>query len=219
MASTPSASSFAVLGLLAVQPWSAYELVAQSKRSLHYFWPRSEAHLYAELKKIVERGHATVEVVENGNRQRSRYSITDAGRAALADWLGTAPAPPTVEAEMLVRTLLADQGTITDFRRALENTTVRTLETLSAAVALGEDLLETGGPFPQRLHLTERAVAFYGEFLKLVIDWCDETMAVTSTWPDTQCIGLDDAARRRMATLVAEGHERIGRAQRHARAD
>ena len=45
-------------------------------------------------------------MVETGNRQRSRYSITDAGRAALADWLGTAPAPPTVEAEMLVRTLL-----------------------------------------------------------------------------------------------------------------
>ena len=47
MTSPPTATYFALLGLLAVQPWPAYELVAQSKRSLHYFWPRSEAHLYA----------------------------------------------------------------------------------------------------------------------------------------------------------------------------
>ena len=55
MASSPTATSFAVLGLLGLQPWTAYDLVAQTRRSLHFFWPRSEAHLYAELKRLVER--------------------------------------------------------------------------------------------------------------------------------------------------------------------
>ena len=79
--SQPTATSFALLGLLGVQPWTAYELVAQVKRSLHHFWPRSEAHLYAELKRLVERGHAQAEVVEGRRRQRTRYTITPAGRA------------------------------------------------------------------------------------------------------------------------------------------
>src|ERR1700741_3110020 len=110
MASKPTPTSFAVLGLLGIQPWTAYELVAQSKRSLHYFWPRSEAHLYAELKRLVERGHAEAEVVEGRRRQRTLYTITDTGRAALNDWLGTEPAPPSLEIEGLLRVLLADQG-------------------------------------------------------------------------------------------------------------
>ena len=63
MTSRPTATSFAILGLLGIQPWTAYELVLQSRRSLHWFWPRSEAHLYAELKRIVERGHAQAEVL------------------------------------------------------------------------------------------------------------------------------------------------------------
>lgn len=69
-----------------------------------------------------------------------------------------------------------------------------------------------------RLHLTERAVAFYGEFLKLVVDCCDETMAVTSTWSGTQDIGLDDAGRQRMKTLVAESRNRLELARNRTRA-
>lgn len=54
---------------------------------------------------------------------------------------------------------------------------------------LVEELLATGGPFPQRLHLTERVASFYGEFLLLLICWCDETLAEVETWPDTRASG------------------------------
>src|SRR5882757_10492818 len=102
MISRPTATSFALLGLIGIQPWTASELVEQSKRSLHYFWPRSEAHLYAELKRLVERGHAYAEVVEGRRRQATRYTITPQGRDALEEWLATEPAPPTIEIEALL---------------------------------------------------------------------------------------------------------------------
>src|SRR5262245_44148287 len=181
MTSQPTATSFAVLGLLAVQPWTAYELVAQSRRSLHWFWPRSEAHLYAELKRLVERGHAQAEVVEGRRRQRTRYTITAAGRAALQDWLATAPAPPTLEIEGLLRVLLGDQGSVKDLRAALETTASQARELDVAGRALVQELLTTGGPLPQRLHLTERLVAFYAEFITLLIRWCDETLTEVET--------------------------------------
>jgi PadR family transcriptional regulator, regulatory protein AphA len=60
----PTVTSFAILGLLGVQPWTAYELVAQANRRLHWLWPRSEANLYDELKRLVERGYAHAEVEE-----------------------------------------------------------------------------------------------------------------------------------------------------------
>jgi PadR family transcriptional regulator AphA len=203
MSSRPTATSFAVLGLLGVQPWTAYELVAQSRRSLHWFWPRSEAHLYAELKRLVERGHAEAEVVEGRGRQRTRYTITPAGRAALRDWLRTEPAPPTLEIEGILRLLLGDQGSVKDLRSALETTARQARAVRADGIALVEELLATGGPFPQRIHLVEPLVTFYAEFNRLLIRWCDETLTEIDTWPDTRDVGLTPQARERLQRLVA----------------
>ena len=207
MTSEPTATSFALLGLLGVQPWTAYELVAQTRRSLHYFWPRSEAHLYAELKRLVERGHAHAELVDGRRRQRTRYTITPKGRAALQGWLGTEPAQPLIEVEALLRLLLADQGTLTDLRGTLETTARQARELRDGALTLSEELLRTGGPFPERLHLTERVVALYGEFLLLLTQWCEETSDEVETWPDTRDIGLTPNGRERLEQLVARAHE------------
>lgn len=207
MASRPTATSFAILGLLGLQPWTAYELVAQTRRSLHHFWPRSEAHLYAELKRLVERGHADAEVVEGRRGQSTRYTITPQGRAALRDWLRTEPAQPTIEVEALLRLLLADQGSIEDLRAAVEATARQARELRDRSLALGEELLTTGGPFPSRLHLTERVVALYGEFVLLLVRWCDETLGEVETWPDTSDIGLTPSGRERLEQLIARARQ------------
>ena len=51
-------TSYAILGLLNIKPWSAYELTQQAQRSLRYLWPKSESHLYAEPKRLVRMGFA-----------------------------------------------------------------------------------------------------------------------------------------------------------------
>jgi PadR family transcriptional regulator AphA len=202
MASSPTATSFAVLGLLGLQPWPAYDLVAQARRSLHYFWPRSEAHLYAELKRLVERGHAYAEVVEGRRRQATRYTITPQGRDALEEWLATEPAPPTIEIEALLRVLFADHGSLQDLRAAVLATARQTSDLRIGLVVLGEEVLTTGGPFPERLHLVERVGALYGEFLLLLQRWCEETLVEIETWPDTRELGLTPEGRSRLAQLL-----------------
>jgi PadR family transcriptional regulator, regulatory protein AphA len=202
MASSPTATSFAILGLLGLQPWTAYDLVAQARRSLHYFWPRSEAHLYAELKRLVERGHAHADVVEGRRRQATRYTITQEGRAALEEWLATEPAPPTIEIEALLRVLFADHGSLQDLRAALRATAQQTSVLRIGLLVLGEEALSTGGPFPERLHLVERVGALYGEFLLLLQRWCEETLVEIETWPDTRELRLRPQARKRFAQLL-----------------
>lgn len=202
VASEPTATSFALLGLLGIQPWTAYELVAQTRRSLHHFWPRSEAHIYAELKRIVERGHARADVEEGQRRRnRTRYSITPEGRVALEDWLRTEPTPPALEVEGLLRMLLGDQGSIEDLRAAIEATGRQARELRDGSLQILDELLATGGPFPQRLHLTERVASFYGEFLRLLIEWSDETLDEVETWSTTVDIGLTPEARARLEQL------------------
>ena len=202
MAPSPTATSFAILGLLGLQPWTAYDLVAQARRSLHYFWPRSEAHLYAELKRLVERGHAHADVVEGRRRQATRYTITQEGRAALEEWLATEPAPPTIEIEALLRVLFADHGSLQDLRAALRATAQQTSVLRIGLLVLGEEALSTGGPFPERLHLVERVGALYGEFLLLLQRWCEETLVEIETWPETRELRLTPQARKRFAQLL-----------------
>src|SRR5210317_1466693 len=82
MPSRLTTSSYAVLGLLAIRPWAGYELTQQATRSLRFAWPKSERLLYAEPKKLVEHGLATAHNESVGQRNRTVYTITDAGRSA-----------------------------------------------------------------------------------------------------------------------------------------
>ena len=41
-------TSYAILGLLAVRPWSTYELATQMDRSVGRYWPRARSKLYEE---------------------------------------------------------------------------------------------------------------------------------------------------------------------------
>ncbi|MDT5396978.1 MAG: hypothetical protein QOK33_209 [Mycobacterium sp.] len=204
MISRPTATSFALLGLIGIQPWTASELVEQSKRSLHWFWPRSEAHLYAELKRLVERGYADAESVEGRRRQRTRYSITPEGRTALEDWLKSEPAPATLEVEGFLRMILGDQGTKDDVLAALESTRLHAREAYAGGKAMVEGLLHTGGPFPERMHLVVPLASFYDEFLRLLIRWCDEASIEIEQWPDTRDVGLTPEVRERFQRILAK---------------
>ena len=80
-------TSYAILGLLAIKPWTTYELAKQMDRTLSRFWPRARSKLYEEPKKLVAHGLAEADAGANGRRPRTVYSITPAGRRALAGWL------------------------------------------------------------------------------------------------------------------------------------
>ncbi len=51
-----TSTSYAILGLLSLRPWTTYELAQQMQRALGQFWPRAESKLYEEPKKLVEHG-------------------------------------------------------------------------------------------------------------------------------------------------------------------
>ena len=97
-----TATSYAVLGLLSVRSWTTYELAKQVRRSLNWFWPRAERKLYEEPKVLVAAGFATAEREFTGQRPRTIYTITDAGRAELRRWLDEPSAPRVTEYEEML---------------------------------------------------------------------------------------------------------------------
>jgi DNA-binding PadR family transcriptional regulator len=204
MPSKPTTTSFALLGLLGIKSWTAYEIVAQIRRGLYLFWPRSDAHLYAELKRLVERGHATAVLVEGPRRQRTRYTITPEGRAALDEWFGTEPSPPVVEVEGFLRMFLGDQTSKDRLRESLQVTARQAREFYDEGAAVVGEVLDSGGPFPHRLHLVEPMAMFLDDFYRLLIRWCERTIAEIDEWPDTRDVGLTPATRKRLERMLAQ---------------
>jgi PadR family transcriptional regulator, regulatory protein AphA len=178
-------TSYALLGLLAVRPWTAYELNQQMRRSLHYLWPKSESLLYTEPKKLVDAGLAHVTHQRRGSRTRAQYRITPAGRRALEAWLDTEPAPPLFEIETMLRVIFADQGTPEQLSRALRAAGEWAEGELARARPQVENYLETGGPFPERLHLIALVVSFYGELFDLMRRFFGDAADLVETWDAT----------------------------------
>jgi DNA-binding PadR family transcriptional regulator len=146
MAQQVSATTYALLGLLAIRSWTGYELTQQLRRSLHFVWPSSEGHLYREQHRLIELGWASMGREPVGRRQRKRYTITDEGRAALRAWLRTEPGPPRLEIEGLVRMFYGDQGDVQDMLGSIEATRDQARTMLDALVGFADEYLEPGGP-------------------------------------------------------------------------
>ena len=58
MSSGLTTTSYAILGHLALQPWTMYDLAQQMQRNVHFYFPRVESQIYAEPKKLVAAGLA-----------------------------------------------------------------------------------------------------------------------------------------------------------------
>ena len=119
---SPTTTSYAILGLLAIRPWATYDLAKLMRRSLHFFWPRAESNLFKERRSDSSTRVSRMPAKEwNGDRKRTVYSITDRGREALREWLATPPAPARVESEAQLRLLYANYGSKDDLLATIQS--------------------------------------------------------------------------------------------------
>jgi PadR family transcriptional regulator, regulatory protein AphA len=192
-----STTAYSVLGLLAVRPWSAYELTNQVQRGLRWFWPRSGNKLYEIPKQLVAAGLATAVPARTGRRKRTVYSITDQGRQALAGWLGGPSAPPVLEFEALVRVLFADQGSTDQLQHTLLEVEdqVRWMQRQGAAIGR-EYVTSGGGPFPERLHANALIFELLWRYTEALREWAEWAAAEVARWD-----GVGDQPDRRAALL------------------
>jgi len=96
---------YALLGLLAGEPASGYDLTQRFEKQLGLIWPAKHPQIYGELGKLAEAG--LIEVDSEGPRGRKVYRATETGRAAVRHWLTEEPVDHTVRMEPLLRSVLS----------------------------------------------------------------------------------------------------------------
>ena len=84
-----STLGYALLGLLAREPLSGYDLATIMKERIRHFWSAQHSQIYPELAKLEEAGFVThdVERGQTGRPDKKVFAITKEGRTTLARWV------------------------------------------------------------------------------------------------------------------------------------
>jgi DNA-binding PadR family transcriptional regulator len=203
-APTLTTTSYAILGLLAVKPWTTHELVQQVDRSLRRIWPRAASKLYEEPKKLAAHGYARAADDSVGRRRRTRYTITAEGRRALAAWLTQPGAGPILECEQLVKIHFADSGTKADVVANLDAARAWVLAENVENLTTARAYVEGRGAFPERAALNQLTGQFLTDFYVMTARWIRWASDVVQTWPDDVTKAPFDDAAAEHAVRLAE---------------
>src|SRR5262245_8578767 len=99
-----STLGFALLGLLARDPLSGYDIAARLQRGVGPFWRAHHSQIYPELARLQADGLVEFEVVEQRDRPAKKvYAVTDPGRRALAEWVVSPLDVGTIRSELTLR--------------------------------------------------------------------------------------------------------------------
>jgi DNA-binding PadR family transcriptional regulator len=187
-----------MLGLLALRPWTTYELATQVTRSLINFWPRTERQLYEEPKNLVAHGYARARREKVGNRTRTVYSITREGRAALRRWLDKPGDGPVIEFENLLKVFFADAGTRDQMQRNLEIIRAAAEDARRERRETRKQWLESDMRFPQRAEYSALVGELLNRFSNVLVQWARWAEKEVASWPEP----MSDEARMELARRV-----------------
>ncbi|HEX2939305.1 MAG TPA: helix-turn-helix transcriptional regulator [Ruminiclostridium sp.] len=98
-------SKYVVLGILAHMPQTGYTIKKWIEQEYSHFWQESFGQIYPTLKKLVTEGLAVSsdDTETRNGRGQIVYSITDAGRKELSDWLREEPEIEKLRYEILLK--------------------------------------------------------------------------------------------------------------------
>jgi DNA-binding PadR family transcriptional regulator len=184
-------TSYAVLSVLALGDHSTYELIKQMRYSLHYMWPRAESNVYAEPKRLVSAGLAEAREEWTGERRRTVYSITDAGRAALRTWVGSPSGRQRYESEAVLKIFFGENGGKEDLLASLREICDDATAVVRHFRAVA-DAYDTGaGAYPARFALSALVARLLGEQQAVTARWAAWAEEIVTAWDDASAGDVD----------------------------
>ena len=175
----------AILGLLAQQPLTGYELkTAWFDRTIAHFWAADHTQIYRTLEKLAEQEWVTVEVeLSPDHPTRKVYHLTEAGRAELNAWLRTRQPSPVVRDPLQIQLFCgaplsnAELEQLLEAERALQRQRLTAYQQQQAGM---EHRGDTSRGAQLRLLTLRRGIRRVQDALA----WLDEALATVNQLPD-----------------------------------
>ena len=171
--------SYVVLVLVGEGGAGAHDLVRMMREGHYVFWAAATSQWYAEPKRLAELGYLRAEKAPGRTHERTHYTLTDAGRRALREWLAEPSAFTRIQCEPVVRLLGAEYADREALLRSLESLREPIAETYAAL----DRLSEVASELPHRA----RAIAVNHRFARRILDahaeWLEEAEAALRDEP------------------------------------
>ena len=95
---------YALLGLLARESLTGYDLTKRFDSTVGFFWSAKHSQIYPELANLTQEGLVTFELITQTSKPNKKvYTITPEGRAALREWVETPSDKRNVKDPLLMR--------------------------------------------------------------------------------------------------------------------
>lgn len=167
-----------ILGCLTLEPMSGYDVKAFVDRTIVHFWSESYGQLYPTLKALEAQGLVTGRHERQEGRPDKRvYTITEAGRAALAAWLAEPAEPVVPRYEHSLKIFFGASGPP---EAALDHVRRLREESAAALAAYREREVEVEARLGDSEHAPYRLAVLTGgiRYAEAVLAWCDEAEAL-----------------------------------------
>jgi DNA-binding PadR family transcriptional regulator len=161
--------SYVVLTLVGQGGAGPHDLVRMA-RSGRIYWDAADSQWYAEPKRLERLGYLSSRREPGRTRPRTHYTLTDEGRAALADWMQGPARFPRMQHEAVVRLLAADivgEEAVLDSLLALRDEIAAISARLDAAEAVARTIPSREDYLLLNHRLARRIVQAHA-------DWLDE---------------------------------------------
>jgi DNA-binding PadR family transcriptional regulator len=99
--------SYAVLTLVGRDGAGPHDLVRMARQGRVY-WTAADSQWYSEPKRLAKLGFLRAEKRPGRTRERTHYTLTETGRAALLEWAAEPARFPRIQHEAVTRLLLGD---------------------------------------------------------------------------------------------------------------
>jgi DNA-binding PadR family transcriptional regulator len=171
-----SDTSYAILGMLSLLGESSgYDLRRFIRQSIAFFWDASFAQVYQLLRRLESMGWVNAERVEQTARpDKVIYRLTEAGSAALHDWLSRPAAEASYRDSFLLRVFFFDGLTASARRELLAAETGAHRERL-------EEYNQIATTVPEMAAFPRQTLRFGMAYEELYLRWLAELADVIDT--------------------------------------
>ena len=177
MARRSSSSMEVLLGLLAVESMSGYDLGLAIRASIGHFWNESYGQIYPNLKRLAADGLVSSKTEQQkGKPNRQIYSISQKGRMRLAKWLAIEPQPEIPRNELLLKLFFGAHAPLEALIAFVERMAKRESELAERFKRLFREEIAGLERYPDAPYW--RMTARFGQLeLEAHLRWAQETLA------------------------------------------
>lgn len=174
-----------ILGLLQQQERTGYDLKTQCfDDCIAHLWPADQAQIYRTLDKLEVQGWITCTVeIQHDRPNRKVYQITEAGKAALNQWLGTHQPLPILREPLVVQLYFAAQLPNEAIIRLLEQEVAARREKLAECEAVDVPALDAS-EVSREQKMQQLVLELVTRREQTYLDWLKEAIEIVRNHPE-----------------------------------